>query len=291
MGYCPPTLIELTFSLMKGLWAFAPDNSVRFRLERHIEVRKMGAHVMKKLLAPMLIVLLTVAQAQAATVLGGTTLLDSTSANQLESWLGQGSITLTNIFTKGANDNSTTFHNAVDGKGPTFVLMSATQVNSGAQAIIGGYDPQSWSSINNYNLTFADSERTGFIFNLSTNTQLRQNLTTELISNVNGDLGLYQTYNNATYGPTFGGGHDIYVDGSLNFGYSQLFSYSDQDNVLRSIVDGSTWQGVQGISYGAIEVFTISNTAPIPEPETYAMMLAGLGLLGFSARRRKQKTA
>lgn len=30
-------------------------------------------------------------------------------------------------------------------------------------------------------------------------------------------------------------------------------------------------------------------TAPIPEPETYAMLLAGLGLLGFAARRRKQK--
>ncbi len=29
----------------------------------------------------------------------------------------------------------------------------------------------------------------------------------------------------------------------------------------------------------------------IPEPETYAMMLAGLGLLGFVARRRKQKQA
>ncbi len=27
--------------------------------------------------------------------------------------------------------------------------------------------------------------------------------------------------------------------------------------------------------------------SPIPEPETYAMLLAGLGLLGFSARRRK----
>ena len=26
---------------------------------------------------------------------------------------------------------------------------------------------------------------------------------------------------------------------------------------------------------------------PVPEPETYGMMLAGLGLLGFLARRRK----
>jgi hypothetical protein len=29
-------------------------------------------------------------------------------------------------------------------------------------------------------------------------------------------------------------------------------------------------------------------TAPIPEPETYALMLAGLGVVGFTARRRKQ---
>ncbi|MEO7728274.1 MAG: PEP-CTERM sorting domain-containing protein, partial [Burkholderiales bacterium] len=29
----------------------------------------------------------------------------------------------------------------------------------------------------------------------------------------------------------------------------------------------------------------------IPEPETYGMMLAGLGLLGFVSRRRKHKGA
>lgn len=29
------------------------------------------------------------------------------------------------------------------------------------------------------------------------------------------------------------------------------------------------------------------NVTAVPEPETYAMMLAGLGLIGFSARRRK----
>jgi hypothetical protein len=32
----------------------------------------------------------------------------------------------------------------------------------------------------------------------------------------------------------------------------------------------------------------VSLTTAVPEPETYAMLLAGLGLVGFAARRRKQ---
>jgi len=49
--------------------------------------------------------------------------------------------------------------------------------------------------------------------------------------------------------------------------------------------------------YGGLEVAALGEVAtaigpgpvtPIPEPETYAMMLAGLGLLGFAARRRKK---
>lgn len=35
--------------------------------------------------------------------------------------------------------------------------------------------------------------------------------------------------------------------------------------------------------------YIVETTAPVPEPETYAMMLAGLGLLGVMALRRKQK--
>ena len=37
--------------------------------------------------------------------------------------------------------------------------------------------------------------------------------------------------------------------------------------------------------------FTVDNIAAVPEPETYAMMLAGLGLMGLFAKRKKQKVA
>ncbi len=43
------------------------------------------------------------------------------------------------------------------------------------------------------------------------------------------------------------------------------------------------------IAFSGSPIYAIS--APIPEPETYAMLLAGLGLLGVAARRRKLKEA
>ena len=46
-----------------------------------------------------------------------------------------------------------------------------------------------------------------------------------------------------------------------------------------------TMVGYQSSAYAAIDNLAL---APVPEPETYAMMLAGLGLLGFLGRRRKQ---
>jgi hypothetical protein len=36
-----------------------------------------------------------------------------------------------------------------------------------------------------------------------------------------------------------------------------------------------------------VQTLTLNGVAPIPEPETYAMLMAGLGLLGAVARRKK----
>jgi len=43
-----------------------------------------------------------------------------------------------------------------------------------------------------------------------------------------------------------------------------------------------------GDNLGAILDNVVVSTPAIPEPETYALMLAGLGAVGYAARRRKQ---
>jgi hypothetical protein len=52
------------------------------------------------------------------------------------------------------------------------------------------------------------------------------------------------------------------------------------------VKDTSGVLGAGGTMRGTYPV-TESITAAVPEPETYAMMMAGLGMIGFMARRRR----
>jgi len=78
----------------------------------------------------------------------------------------------------------------------------------------------------------------------------------------------------------------------------QTFSTSKLPGVFDQTFASISMSGMRYVAFNytdtqfgfyAIDDLTFE-TAAIPEPETYAMLLAGLGLLGFAARHRKHKT-
>jgi len=98
-------------------------------------------------------------------------------------------------------------------------------------------------------MTQSDTLRSAYLFNLSLTL-----LQSQGSSSATNNFGRWQTYNAAAFGPTFGGGHDIYVDISLNAGYFDPFSYITTG--LTNIPGG---YGKQNVSYGALEVFSLSD--------------------------------
>jgi len=79
---------------------------------------------------------------------------------------------------------------------------------------------------------------------------------------------------------------DVYTQLSFtdfNPGEPGTVYFSEYELIESTHYSTGTWgftrerPGVFGYAYGA----------PIPEPETYAMLLAGLGMLGFTAKRRR----
>ena len=117
---------------------------------------------------------------------------------------------------------------------------------------------------------------------------------TSVILNVHGSvvnfsaLG-YQNFNpghvlfnfvDATY-ITFSGG----VTASI---LAPLANFVSSGGVINGQVVVANWTGS---SSGSAQVNDAPFISAVPEPETYAMLLAGLGLIGFTARRRKLSTA
>jgi hypothetical protein len=73
-------------------------------------------------------------------------------------------------------------------------------------------------------------------------------------------------------------------------GYTGAFLF---DDLALSAGTAGTWDinwlnhGGQNPAYSNLTLFARDVTAAVPEPETYALMLAGLGVMGFIARRRR----
>ncbi|MBK7005761.1 MAG: PEP-CTERM sorting domain-containing protein [Burkholderiales bacterium] len=74
---------------------------------------------------------------------------------------------------------------------------------------------------------------------------------------------------------------------------SQGFQYDNQAPIALADWDQPANHTNMGSFYSVhlTGVDSAINTTPVPEPETYALMLAGLGLMGAVARRRNKKSA
>jgi hypothetical protein len=128
-----------------------------------------------------------------------------------------------------------------------------------------------------------------------------------------GAAGQFQTLTSAATGTasilTLGGGLDtganvkvnvfgkiINVNAAGNLGDSLAFwditRPAASGNIIQQVktqfvADGGIANGVDTWSLGTNGVLTYTNIAAVPEADTSAMMLAGLGLMGFVARRRR----
>ena len=70
--------------------------------------------------------------------------------------------------------------------------------------------------------------------------------------------------------------------------YGQSFSYAMPSTRLLSGADSYTFSLY--VDFALTGLTLVDASAPIPEPKTYAMMLAGIGLVGSTVARRKRRT-
>jgi hypothetical protein len=84
---------------------------------------------------------------------------------------------------------------------------------------------------------------------------------------------------------------DVTIDALLSFGIYDLAPGASATGELGNTSFVRLVLPAQGVSISGSESGTFGISIPVPEPQTYAMMLAGLAVVGGWARRRARRTA
>ena len=164
---------------------------------------------------------------------------------KLLEWSGYKKIEL--IY-RGSRDGalSKNFHEKCDNQGPTITLIKNEKGN-----IFGGFSSVSWTSLGNYK-----QAPNSFLFSL---TNIYGTNPTKFQLKNNNDS--YAIYDYSHYGPTFGGGHDLYISNDFNNNndtYSQFpYSYEDSIGKGKSIFTGDSNNNNQKFKIKEIEVFKL----------------------------------
>ncbi len=155
----------------------------------------------------------------------------------LRQWLPKGYNLKTILFSAEKDGfKNATFHEKCNNKGPTLTVVYA---NDGY--IFGGFTTKTWTSVGNY---VADQE--AFIFTL---TDGKGRAPYKMDFNGTGSYTTHSIYDYSSYGPTFGGGHDLYITlDSPTSSYSNLgYTYKTPTGITQ----GSTGQAYLAGKYNS----------------------------------------
>jgi hypothetical protein len=153
---------------------------------------------------------------------------------QIKTWIGR-ACDLQLLYSAAQDGWSTNdFHRCCDNRGPTVTLVRATN-----SRVFGGFVECSWNQNGNY------AAGSGFLFSLKT-PPTRFN-----IQNSSNSL-----YGAAGYGPTFGGGHDLFISDQSN---SNSSSYSSLGHSYQNLGDPNHLAGARAFQVSELEVYLVKN--------------------------------
>lgn len=134
------------------------------------------------------------------------------------------------------------------------------------------------------------SQSNGFTFYGTFNGSLDEYISLPTFNNLIGTLSgsvIYEPVSNSIAFTAFdivnATTHATVIAGSIFSGGYASFGYLVGSSLPQSYALHVTGTSVSDAKYSG----EVTVTSAVPEPETYGMMLAGLGLMGFVARRRK----
>ncbi|MBU0620274.1 MAG: FxDxF family PEP-CTERM protein [Gammaproteobacteria bacterium] len=185
-----------------------------------------------------------------------------------------------------ANATAYDFGNLLSGNGPTtasFANLSVTDTGGGVWDFLLTINNSLFSS-------FGDQAFIGSL-QFDFNPDPGATTSTFLDSNVGGVSSVSGTSGDHTGGV-------IAFDFGTNFGQGARNRLSQNDYVHWSVSGLNAFSSldnmyihVQGIGANGNDSAKYTPLSPVPEPQTYAMLLVGLGLLGLSTRRKKNDSA
>lgn len=169
-----------------------------------------------------------------------------------------------------------------------FTVNGATALNAG---------------INTQGVTFTGDGSSGLqVFSISgTDLQTRNQIvvnsvptTSTILINVTGAFAQLASLDGSTPFAPFGGNVLFNFNDATQVNFANTGVYgsvlapnaliTSSSGYIEGIVIAKDWNGDFAVKTANV----VPNVLAVPEPETYAMMLAGLGLMGFVARRRNQ---